>query len=266
VRRKIKLDLQQGDEAKKNPALVAHDAVCPFGSVVYIVPSKLVMSTLLELSMPRVATYIDGFNVYFGLVSLMEKRGRASYKWLDYWALSERIMQSSPVAEKADTLVSVKYFTAIVQDNTGKAAKHENYINALESRGVEVVRGKYLTHWNRCKNPSCGRIWSRGEEKQSDVSIAVHLLNDANCDAYDKAILVTGDSDQVPAISIVRKQFPDRKLVLAYPPERSRNRDLDSVLESGNTMKFNRWLAECQLPDPTPGPAGDIFCPAEWRG
>ncbi|MCB1219287.1 MAG: NYN domain-containing protein [Planctomycetales bacterium] len=215
--------------------------------------------------MADVAVYVDGFNVYFGLKALMSKRQRACYKWLDYWALGEGLVQSSPHAATGDKLVSVKYFSALVEDDRNKAGKHAAYIEALKSRGVEVILGRYYTQIETCRNPSCSYTWRRGEEKQSDVAIGIHMLADAYKGMYQKAILVTGDSDQVPTIKAVRKAFPGRSVVLAYPPERSRNNDLESVLESGATMRFNKWLAQCQLPAAIKVNGKLIRCPEEWR-
>jgi uncharacterized LabA/DUF88 family protein len=57
------------------------------------------------------------------------------------------------------------------------------------------------------------------EEKQTDVAIAVKLVSDALADSYDRAILVTADSDQIPTARFL-SILPDKDLTLLYPPGR----------------------------------------------
>ena len=53
------------------------------------------------------------------------------------------------------------------------------------------------------------------EEKRTDVNIAIQMLEDAYEDRCDKLILVSGDSDLVPAVIRVRNLG---KKVLVYIP------------------------------------------------
>jgi hypothetical protein len=39
-------------------------------------------------------------------------------------------------------------------------------------------------------------------------------------DKFDRAILVTADSDQIPLVRAMRKHFPKKTITLAAPPER----------------------------------------------
>src|SRR5258708_31862839 len=45
---------------------------------------------------------------------------------------------------------------------------------------------------------------------------------DALADRYDTAILITGDSDIIPALDAVKKLKPEKRLVVAFPPNRDR--------------------------------------------
>lgn len=54
----------------------------------------------------------------------------------------------------------------------------------------------------------------------TDVNIAVELLSDAYQDKYDKAILISADSDLTAPIKAVCNLFPAKKIVVAFPPER----------------------------------------------
>lgn len=74
-------------------------------------------------------------------------------------------------------------------------------------------------------------------EKLTDVSIAVDMVVMAFKDAYDTAILISGDGDLVPAINVV-KQIPgkDSKLkkvqVAAFENESRRCYDLKNAATS----------------------------------
>jgi len=47
------------------------------------------------------------------------------------------------------------------------------------------------------------------EEKRTDVNIAIKILEDAFLKKYDRAIIMSGDSDIVPSIESVKKNFPE---------------------------------------------------------
>ncbi len=45
------------------------------------------------------------------------------------------------------------------------------------------------------------------EEKGSDVNLAVHLIHDAYQNRYESAVIVSGDSDLVTAVQIVKNEL-----------------------------------------------------------
>ncbi len=67
----------------------------------------------------------------------------------------------------------------------------------------------------RCKN-----TWRKKEEKKTDVNIAVRILEDAYDDRFDSAVVVSGDSDLTPPIKAVRRRFLNKRVVVAFPPQR----------------------------------------------
>jgi hypothetical protein len=69
-----------------------------------------------------VVAYIDGFNLYYGL---MRKYGRR-YLWLDLLAL---VRQLRP----GDQVLVVRYFTAVVKGEPAAAANQIDYIDALQA-------------------------------------------------------------------------------------------------------------------------------------
>jgi uncharacterized LabA/DUF88 family protein len=54
----------------------------------------------------------------------------------------------------------------------------------------------------------------------TDVNIAVQLMGDAFDDAFDVALVVSGDSDLTTPIRRVRERFADKRVIVAFPPRR----------------------------------------------
>ena len=75
-------------------------------------------------SVRRVAVYVDGFNLFYGLRS----KGWRRYYWLDVHRLAENLLRPG------QTLAAVRYFTArIFSDprDPGKPARQNAYLDAL---------------------------------------------------------------------------------------------------------------------------------------
>lgn len=133
--------------------------------------------------------YIDGFNLYFGL---KEKKWNQFY-WLNLLKLSELLLKEN------QQLIKVKYFTSKVRNNPEKEKRQRTYIEALETLdNFEIFYGKYQDNFFECKR--CGIKYSTPNEKMTDVNIAVEMLSDAYANAYDAALLISGDSDLIPPI------------------------------------------------------------------
>ena len=49
------------------------------------------------------------------------------------------------------------------------------------------------------------------------MHIAVRMLADAYQDHADRFILVSGDSDLVPAVTTIKEQFPDKEIIVYIP-------------------------------------------------
>src|SRR6266508_127943 len=83
----------------------------------------------------RVAAYVDGFNLYFGLKA---KHGR-KYLWLDLQALAESLLRPE------QTLERVTYFTARVRKDPEGERRQSEYLHALAHHSplVTVVAGRF---------------------------------------------------------------------------------------------------------------------------
>ena len=137
--------------------------------------------------MQRVTVYIDGFNLYYGLREDKLQR----YYWLDVRRLSENLLRPN------QSLEAVRYFTARVHSDPkdpGKSIRQDTLLDALATLpDVHIHYGYYLPKQGSCAK--CGATWRTYEEKMTDVNIAVELLSDATDNAFDTAIIMSGDSD-----------------------------------------------------------------------
>lgn len=174
----------------------------------------------------RVAVYVDGFNMYHALDDLKKNY----YKWLNLWKLSELL-----ISRNTQCIVKVCYFTAAPEhfqntESVEKLLRHRAYTAALEAKGVICIPGSFAERTRLYRGGNQYRAtWKHMEEKKTDVALAVHLLNDAYQDVYDRALVICVDTDQVPAYEMVRSQFPEKVVVCVSPPERSHHGEIKAA-------------------------------------
>lgn len=98
----------------------------------------------------------------------------------------------------------------------------------------------------------------------TDVNIAVELLSDAQDDVFDTAIIISGDSDLSGPISSVCQRYPKKRIIVAFPPERS-----SFQLQQMATAYFTigrKKLSDSQLPDRITKTDGYVLSkPLKWR-
>lgn len=188
--------------------------------------------------MTRVVCLVDGFNLYHSLHELRQPW----LKWLDLWALSERL-----VRPRSEQLVAVYYFSAFAQWLPEAHRRHQAYVKGLEAHRVTAVMGHFKTKRRRCKG--CRTQWKAHEEKETDVNIAVAMLRLAYQDAFDRCLLVTRDSDLAPAVRAVRQDFPHKTVTVVAPPNRGHSSELLSAANGEKAKISVRQLETCQLPD-----------------
>jgi len=203
----------------------------------------------------RVLLYVDGFNLYFG----MKAAGLLRFCWLDVAELGAQLLTPG------QSLVMAKYFTALIQGPEEKRLPQAAHLEALDAHlgaKVAVVLGRYQSQSLTCRACGAARpVWS---EKKTDVNIAVELVVDAFQDRFDTAMLVSADSDLVPAIEAIRAVFPAKRVVVAFPPER-RSKELRQSAHAAFPLGRAK-LAHAQLPETVTKPNGvELRRPASWR-
>lgn len=192
----------------------------------------------LELEKRRVACFVDGFNLYHALAELdvnpKTKRRlhqKNHLKWLDIKA-----MVNAFITPSKEEVTAVYYFSAFATWLPDPYQRHLKYVKALESSGVTVIMGHFKKKRHNCK--SCSATWDGHEEKESDVNFGIHLVDQAHKNSFDKALILTADTDLVPAIKLARVTFPGKEIEAVIPELRFQNAlELRTVCSNAKRIK-----------------------------
>ncbi len=199
--------------------------------------------------------YVDGFNLYYGLRS----KGWRRYYWLDIRSLAWNLLRPG------QSLTMVRYFTARIwpqADDPGKPERQAAYLEALTTLpDLYIHYGYYLAKDRGC--PRCGATWKTYEEKMTDVNIAVELLGDAQDDVFDTALIISGDSDLTRPVRAVLDRFPEKRMIMAFPPNRV-SKHLRQAASASFTIGRDAFR-DSQLPEQVTSTHGyTLRKPQEW--
>ena len=212
--------------------------------------------------MERVAVYIDGFNLYYGLKSKrLGRRGKRwpCYYWLDIRRMSQRILRGS------QKLAFIRYFTARVHhvaNDPSKVHRQNTYIEALSTlTDVEIREGYFAEKVKTCRRR--GATYKDYEEKMTDVNIAMEILGDAQDGRWDTAIIVSADGDLAGPVQTIRRRYPDKRVIVAFPPDR--HSSLLRQLANGATSLRQETIRHSQLPEQVHSSIGIVLRrPPRW--
>ena len=205
----------------------------------------------------RSIIYIDGFNLYYGAVK------NTPWKWLDIERYFSLLLPD-------DDIQIIKYFTAKIIGS--HKANQDAYIKALSTLNkVQIIYGLFKYKKIKCLVKNCNhqgsRLFNVPEEKRTDVNIAIHMIKDAINDKCDRLIVVSGDSDLVPAVKAVKLIGPNKK-VIVYVPANNRVRGAANELRNSSDRHKtlpNNLLSKAQFPDQlTDSKGGIIQKPEAW--
>ena len=199
----------------------------------------------------KVIAFIDGFNLYHSLAANPETK---KYRWLDLKKLCHLFVKQSEI------LTDIYYFTALVKWDEGKATRHKEYIKALETTDIQVVHGNFKYVTRKCRE--CHTRYQTFEEKETDVNIALHLLKLAFQNEFDKFFLLTGDSDLIPALKMIRGNFPNKKSHIIIPIN-GRAWSLKNIADSSSKIK-TKHLKSSLFPNTIHLQNGTISKPDKW--
>lgn len=218
----------------------------------------------IKNTMTRVTFYIDGFNFYYGL-----KRTRKidpqwkDFYWIDIVKLFSQFLGPDQELEK------VIYFTASPLDPQ-KSSRQSAFLNAnriLNPDKFEIVRGKYINKPIDC--PHCKCTINRPEEKKTDVNLSVRMIGDCVMDNTDQLVLVSADSDLIPPIEFIQKNYPTKRVKVYFPPSNYSHDLKDNlihhrsrpVLLINNKQKFVNSI----MPDDVTAGNRTYTIPPSWK-
>jgi len=171
----------------------------------------------------RIAILVDGSNLYHYLREL-KLTGLAEF---DYRAFAQFLARGR-------TITSSTYYI-------GKVRSHG------DAKGEELRRGqqRLVAHLqNAGWNVEFGHMMEHNgvfQEKGVDVHIAVDLLRGAYEDQYDTAVLVSSDTDLIPAVHAVRSKKKQIEYIgFAHRPSFGlmKNVDLTTTLRNEDLAGF----------------------------
>jgi uncharacterized LabA/DUF88 family protein len=202
-------------------------------------------------SVERVATYIDGFNLYYGI-----REGGRRYLWLDLERLARSLLKPH------QQLVAVRYFTAPRRDDPPASQRQQLYWNALAAHSnlLEIRKGRFQRQTKRCY--SCGSVRIEYEEKESDVALGAAMVADGAREIFDTAMILSADSDMVAAIQELKGLRPGIRVIAALPPNR-RSGDLTRACD-GSFQISETKIRQAQLPKTVWVDGHPIARPDHW--
>ena len=161
-----------------------------------------------ELQRKRLIVFVDGNHLY--------------HRMEDYYGTHD--INIRQLCKKICTinrnLVEIRYYYSPFKQHLdpNKYREQQIYVEKLKnSPDIKIITGKYIRKPILLKQSVLKKIASvvtKDEmhtyvEKGIDVNIAVDMLHLASENHYDVAILLSGDSDFVPAITQVRKHHKE---------------------------------------------------------
>lgn len=106
------------------------------------------------------------------------------------------------------------------------------------------------------------RSWDDYEEKESDVSLAVSLVEDGANNLFDAALIVSADSDMTPGIRALRRLVPCARVIAAMPPRR-RSFGLSTASDAAFPISMTK-VRQSQLPEVVTAGKHSFRRPAYW--
>lgn len=213
----------------------------------------------------KVSFLIDGFNLYGSIVEVLRSKS-INCKWLNIYSLLSSYL---PLIDGNAKLEEVYFFTAIQdylkKQYPNKIRRHLDYIKCLKSTGVIVERGRFKKKDVYYKNRDC-KVWLlKHEEKETDVAVAVKLLELLHLNKCDVCAIVSGDTDLLPAVRTAQRLFSNKLILFVIPYVRSHSKELSKVAPRSFKMHFQQYINH-QFPQSVQLADGTIISqPIEWR-
>ncbi len=199
--------------------------------------------------MDRVIALIDGFNYYHRIQDHFEAT-KENLKWTNYWSLAEELLKDEM------KLQQVRFYTAIPQYlGKDKQKRHrlflrasKEYIKNQQGNDFDWIEGNFKRRKKKCL-ADCKKKFDTWEEKETDVNIAIDLIDLAYQDAFDTCFLFSADTDLSSAVRLHKKRFSNKKrVIIVLPPGAGKADALKDVYGDFEQLGFELFRKN-QLPD-----------------
>src|SRR5436309_3349520 len=159
----------------------------------------------------KIAIFFDGQNFYRSLLRYDESL-RVDYDRLAAWITQQ--------VGGPNALFSGAYYYVGVSSDAPPLV--EGFLKGLELRpGYFVKREPRVRRAGRC--PACGQEYEYTTEKRVDTRLVADLIHYAASNAFDAAVLVSGDDDFVPAVEFEVRDAEGRLVTAIRSREPSGN-------------------------------------------
>lgn len=206
----------------------------------------------------RTRVYIDGFNLYYRCLK------RTPYKWLNLRDLSEKLLGEGCQIE------AIKYFTADVSPRSGDTdapRRQQAYLRALRTiPEVRIFKGRFMPKKKErplVADPEKYVEIHDTEEKGSDVNLASHLLMDAFMDSYQRALVISQDTDLLEPLRMASAEL-GKEIFLGWSEQSSPSKKHKKIVHEIIRLRSSA-LRDSQFENPVIGRGGaKIEKPDSW--
>ncbi|HSK73526.1 MAG TPA: NYN domain-containing protein [Pyrinomonadaceae bacterium] len=179
--------------------------------------------------MIRTSFLIDGFNLYHSVKTASQDLGLggSGTRWLDIRSMCQSYLH---LIDTTARLSEIYYFSALAKHLENKkpdvTLRHRTYIRCLGDSGIDVELHRFKKSLTFCQK--CHQTFNRREEKETDVAIAARLFEIFCLNKCDTVVLITGDTDIVPAVKTAQRIFPKKEIAFLMPYKRH-NKELANL-------------------------------------
>ena len=199
--------------------------------------------------MIRTSFLIDGFNLYHSVKTASHDLGLGGKqtRWLDIRSMCQSYLH---LIDTTARLSEIYYFSALAKHLEIKkpdvTVRHRAYIRCLEHTGVTVELHRFKKSLTFCQK--CNQTFNRREEKETDVAMATRMLELLFLDKCDTIVLITGDTDIVPAVKTAQNIFSRKEIIFMMPYKRH-NKELANLAPRHFDISSNNYTKH-QFSDP----------------
>jgi uncharacterized LabA/DUF88 family protein len=148
-------------------------------------------------SLSRVAVFVDGSNLYFAV-----REGLHRQDIIDVEKLASKLTRERQ-------LIRIYYYHVPMLEGDSEAARrHQSFLNRLSYVDYLQLRlGRLVPRPVKIRCLSCGKdiAYTTHIQKGVDTRIVIDMVGLALLDAYDVAILVSGDADLAEAVNFIKE-------------------------------------------------------------